>query len=679
MRIQRRVLVALASAGVLAVGLVPALGTSSEGAAAFNVNHLNNIQRRLVSGELLAELGGHQVSPNVVPGGNDDNGPGADGAANTLPSSIGPATGHNGLPANYAPTGTGSCSEHLGNNVKVNQNCLNVSDADLQGRGQANNESFISQDPFNANHIVASDNDYVRGDGTCGTSYSLDRGRTWNNSTTPDNFTRGPGTTPREYWQAGGDTSVAWDTRGNAYLSCQLFNRGTVASPNPDQSSAFVIYRSTANDGASWNFPGRYTTAFFDPAGTSGVLEDKALMTVDDSLSSPFRDRIYVTWTEFAANGTAYIYEVHSSDYGQTFSPRVLVSTDSALCPTTFGVATPLGRCNENQFSQPFTGPDGALYVVWNNFNNAVTGSDNRNQVLLAKSTDGGASFSAPVKVSDYYDLPDCDTYQGAGADPGRACVPEKGSSTKSVFRATNYASGAVNPTNPNQVVVTFGSYINRDSNESNGCVPAGFAADGDNLYTGVKTGGCNNDILLSVSNNGGTSFTGTTTDPRSETKVTQQRAQTTTDQFWQWAAFSSRGTLAVDYYDRQYGKDETTGASDFSLSGSRDLTRFGTERVTTSSMPAPTEFEGPNGGQFYGDYTGLTVTNEQAHPVWSDTRSIDVFLCPGTATGPGNPPQLCSATEPNGQVANDQEMFTASVPIPTSYGGSWQHSHLRR
>ena len=54
-------------------------------------------------------------------------------------------------------------------------------------------------------------------------------------------------------------------------------------------------------------------------------------------------------------------------------------------------------------------------------------GNDNRNQVLLARSTNGGQSFSAPVKVADYYDLPDCDTYQGAGADPVRACVPEKG------------------------------------------------------------------------------------------------------------------------------------------------------------------------------------------------------------------------------------------------------------
>jgi len=121
-----------------------------------------------------------------------------------------------------------------------------------------------------------------------------------------------------------------------------------------------------------------------------------------------------------------------------------------------------------------------------------------------------------------------------------------------------------------------------------------------------------------------------------------------------------------VDYYDRQYGSDETTGFSDFSLSGSRDLTRFGTARVTSSSMPPPTQFGGTKGGQFWGDYTGLTVTSEKAHPVWSDTRAVDVFVCPGSATGPGNPPRLCTAIEPNGLQANDQEMFTDSLNIPT-------------
>ena len=66
-------------------------------------------------------------------------------------------------------------------------------------------------------------------------------------------FTRGAtfGDVARQYWQAGGDTSLAWDTRGNAYLSCQMFMRGTAASPNADQSSAFYVFRSTGTDGAS--------------------------------------------------------------------------------------------------------------------------------------------------------------------------------------------------------------------------------------------------------------------------------------------------------------------------------------------------------------------------------------------------------------------------------------------
>ena len=663
---QKRRLVWIVAAAAILVGgvLTNVTASNSAGAAPLDYKHLNKIQKRILSGTLSYALAGGTASPNTVPGGNDDEGDGPDGLPDTPPTGYATA-GSAALAGSYVPTHGAACTLARGTNVKVNQNCLNVTDSDLQGRGQANNETSIAQDPLHPSRLIASDNDYVRGDGNCGTSYSTDRGSTWTDSTVPDVFTRGSAGNARQYWQAGGDTSVAWDTRGNAYLSCQVFNRGTAASADPDESSGFLVLRSTGNFGASWNFPGRYTTVTFDPAGTSGVLQDKALLTVDNNVSSPYRDRIYVTWTEFAADGSGYIYEVHSSDYGQTFSPRVLVSRTSPLCVTTFGAGTPHGKCNENQDSDPFVGADGALYVAYDNFNNAVSGRDNRNQVLLDKSTDGGASFAHPVKVSDYYDLPDCATYQGD--DAGRACVPEKGSSTKSVFRATNYPSGTVNPTNPKQVVVTFGSYINSHSDQANGCAPAGFSATGNNLYTGVKTpGACNNDILVSSSTNAGGRFTGTSTDPRQQTSITPGAGQAKTDQFWQWSAFTQKGRLAVSYYDRQYGRDEFNGSSDISLSGSTDLTHFGTARVTSSSMPAPTQFFGTNGGLFYGDYTGLTAVTD-AYPAWMDTRSKDVFICPGTATGPGSPPALCSAVEPNGQVANDQDIYTARTAVPSS------------
>ncbi|MDQ6659996.1 MAG: glycoside hydrolase [Chloroflexota bacterium] len=590
---------------------------------------------------------------------------------------------------NYSPdTGDDQCAVNLGSNTKVNQNCLNLSDADLQGRAQANNETSIAVDPNNPNNLVASANDYRRGDGNCYGAYTLDAGSHWNDSTVPMSFTRGTAFgTARQYWQAGGDTSVAWDTKGNVYFDCQVFQRGFPTTPNPDTSSAVYVFRSTHNKGASWNFPGRPVVEFANLTGSptaSVILEDKPLMTVDNHKGSPYQDRVYVTYTEFALDGTAYIYESYSKDYGETFSPRVLVSKNSPLCKNNFGITNPNGNCNANQFSQPFTGPDGNLYVVYANFNNAVgkpagdggnggnanvkspaaNPNENYNQMLLSKSTDGGRTFSAPVLAGRYYDLPDCATYQN-GQDAGRACVPEKGKNTNSVFRATNYPSGAVNPNNAKQVVVTFGSYINTHSNESNGCAPAGFSTLGLNLYTGVKTpGACNNDILVSVFGNAGTSFTGTTTDPRKLPSANPNSGAT--DQWWQWTSFSNSGKLAISYYDRKYGNDEFSGNMDVSLSGSEgSFTGFNTVRVTSSSMPLPTQFPDVQGNSvFFGDYTGLTVANNTAYPVWMDTRSKDLVLCPGTGVT-GVPPQVCRFSEPSGIQANDQDIFVAGVALP--------------
>ncbi|MDI2130140.1 sialidase family protein [Yinghuangia seranimata] len=635
-----RAAIAAGAATAAVAASLTVLGGGSAQAQPFTYKSLNPVQQRHLSGLATSILNG-----------DDDAGK----ARAAAPFAAGNAA------EPYRPSGNG-CSSRLADNVKVNQNCLNVSDSDLQGRGQAQNETWTAVDPNDPRHLIASYNDYRRGDGTCGVSYSLDGGRTWADSTTPNGFTRGGGFggNAREYWQSGGDTSVAYDSKGNAYLSCQMFNRGGATSGNPDASSAFYIYRSTGTAGASWNFTGHPVAEIPDLPGTGGALLDKQLMAVDNNARSRFADRVYVSWTTFAADGTGYIYEAYSADYGQTFSAPVLVSRDSAACTNTFGLPTPQGKCNENQDSQPFVGADGMLYVVYNNFNNTVTGNDNRNQVMLARSTDGGATFSDPVKVGDYYDLPDCLTYQGA--DAGRACLPEKGTSTNSIFRAGNAPAAAADPRDPSRVVVTYGSYVNRNSNEANGCTPAGFSATtGINLYDGVKNGGCNNDIVMSVSTDGGRSFAGTNTDVRRLPSV-GAGGQGRSDQFWQGAAFTPRGTLVVSYYDRQYGDDATTGYSDITVSAAsgRDLTRFSDTRATSSSMPPPTQFS----GTFYGDYAGLAVTNDTAYPVWSDTRTVDRFLCPGTGT-PGNPPKVCTGSAPNAPVANDEEIFTNGVDIP--------------
>jgi hypothetical protein len=620
-------------------------------ASAFSYQKLTTLQKRLLSGFADFELNPANATQS---GATSSMQAGPQANATNKSSSTGPTA--------YNP-GFNGCAEFNGNNVKVNQNCVNLSDPSLQGRSQSQNETAIALNPNNPKNIVTAYNDYRRGDGTCGVSYSLDGGLTWEDSTTPNGFTSGAtfGGVARQYWQAGGDPSVAWDSQGNAYLDCQVFMRGPGTTNNPDASSAIYLFRSTQNNGASFNFTARPVVEDYDTEGAT--LLDKPYMTVDNHTGSPYQDRVYVTWTLFAADGTGYIYGAYSNDYGESFSAPVLVSGDSSLCSNTYGLPTPNGKCNENQFSDPFTGPDGALYVAYANFNNSLANaSDNHNQILLVKSTDGGATFGSPVKVGDYFDLPDCYTYQ-AGQDAGRACVPEKGSSTNSIFRATNLPAGAANPTNANQVVVSFGSYINSDSKEP-ACTPAGFSPFGLNLYNGVKTiGGCKNAILLSVSKDGGATFTGTSTDPRMLLNLTRQNNQKKSDQFWQWIAFTPSGKLAVSYYDRQYGDDETTGFSDISLTSSSNLSKFSTQRVTNVSNPPPTQFS----GLFIGDYSGLDARDfgkvSIAYPFWSDTRNNELFLCAGTGV-PGVPPQVCNAVAPNGVVANDQDVFAAPVII---------------
>ena len=298
--------------------------------------------------------------------------------------------------------------------------------------------------------------------------------------------------------------------------------------------------------------------------------------------------------------------------------------------------------------------------MVWANASatDFASPADNLSQVLLAKSTDGGDTFSAPVKVADYYELPDCVTYQGMSA--AVACVPEKGATSRSFFRAANYPSAAVDPKNPRQIVVTFGSYVNGHSNARDGCVPRGFNQDTLlPLYDGVKApGACNNDILASVSRDAGATFTGGAADVRTLPSVRPGDPQS--DQFWQWAAFDPSGRLAVSYYDRAYGDDETTGFSDVSLSGSRDARSFAVTRVTTGSMPPPTQL----GGGFFGDYTALTA-DRRAHPVWMDTRDAALFVCRDADGILTLPPAVCTQSADNADVANDQNIYTRSLAIP--------------
>jgi hypothetical protein len=550
------------------------------------------------------------------------------GATNVL-AAVDRASSQQASTSPLAPSpNTMGCSDSSKGNVRANQECTNVSRVDLLGRGQSQNETVAAVNPVDPDNVLIGQNDYRNGDGSCGFDYSLDGGRRFGDGLLPESFTAPGFTAPRHYWDASGDPVVAFDASGVAYYACLQFNRGAT-SDTPSAASGLFVYRST-DGGASWTFPGDPVTVVQGTEEEDIGLEDKEWMTVDQSPDSPFQDRVYVVWSRYNfAFSSATIMESHSSDHGVTWSePQAISGFDPELCPINFSGAEP-GTCDASSFSQVFTSPNGTAHVVFQNVNNCAgaigapcTGDpgDNHNQMLLVSSTDGGETWGGPVKVADFFDLPDCFTY--TGQDFGRACVPTAPLSGTSIFRATNYPSAAA--VDDDTIVVDFGSYINAHSNPTLGnCTPQGYSPNsGLNVYDGVgESNGCNNDILRSVSTDGGATFTGTATPPEELEVVSVEARGTLTDQWWQWSAENPNSDQVLTaYYDRRFGSCQADGCMDISMR----LSNGSVVRVTGASMPPSNEFPAANGfSTFLGDYMGLAVgTDGVAHPVWMDTRN---------------------------------------------------------
>src|SRR6185437_12289963 len=226
------------------------------------------------------------------------------------------------------------------------------------------NETAIAVDPNNALRVVAGANDYVTrtwsctiagtpcsalGDGYSGTYFSNDGGQHWCCvSTDPAHLgTQIPGVERLTggIYDAGGDPAVAFDSRGNVYYSGLGFDR---TSP----PSTVAVNRGTfdSTGALTWGPP-----TFINPTAAPSTLNDKPWIAVDANVSSPFRDRVYVTWTRFIfnAHSGAYVQSpisfVYSTDGGKTFSSPKLIS----------------GNVLYGQGSHPAVGPDGTLYVFW--------------------------------------------------------------------------------------------------------------------------------------------------------------------------------------------------------------------------------------------------------------------------------------------------------------------------
>ncbi len=407
---------------------------------------------------------------------------------------------------------------------------MDTPDVLILGGSTTQSENSVFVNPID-NQISLNSNNSQTGASFSGTSalFTFDGGLTWTGGSASAGGSNS------------GDPAVAIDLNGTSYIG-HIANGGGqgVAISN--------------NNGATWS-----TSVI--ASGATGFL-DKNHLWVDNGTSSPFQGNLYSAWTNFGGANYGEIEVSRSTDNGVTWSAPVTVSAA-------------IGAGSHNQGVNIQTGPNGDVYAVWAIYDSWPS---RENAIGFARSTDGGATFGAAVRIHN--------NIQGVRWQPGFPIANPHGKNMRSNSfpgMATDISTGA----NSGTIYVVW----------SNVGVP------------GVNTGTDVSIYMMSSTDNGVTWST--------PSKVNQDPIGNV--QYFPWIASDPvNGNLSVIFYD-----DRNVAATDAEawVANSTDGgTSWSDNRVSDVSFtPAP--IPGLAGG-YMGDYLGISARDGQVYPVWSDNRS---------------------------------------------------------
>ncbi len=219
---------------------------------------------------------------------------------------------------------------------------------------------------------------------------------------------------------AGGGFSYAAGAR--AYYATLASYKDNVGPYPANKAPEFLAISFSDDNGITWSDPVIATPNH--PVN----FNDKEWIAADDNPDSPYFGRLYMSWTQFrsntfSGNGNEPINAVYSADGGRTFS-----------APRQLSPAGNNGTGNGRQGSYVVTGPDGSVYVAFEQGSNQV----------VAISRDGGVSYGRPATIGPVTDI--ADPIPGANfrtnSFPTIAADPRQDSSTLYASWATNTASG---------------------------------------------------------------------------------------------------------------------------------------------------------------------------------------------------------------------------------------------
>ena len=460
------------------------------------------------------------------------------------------------------------------------------------------NEPTIAVNPLDANLLIAGSNDEqrqppcgpgpVRGPdvpandcsffpnvGTSGIYTSSDGGATWTNRGLLDD---------QPTWQSAalvsdGDPVIVFGPRPDASTSSGFsYTNGarafyaTLASYKnnsgpypPNKAPEYLAVSYSDDNGLSWSAPVLATTK-----NNPNDFNDKESLWVDDLPGSPYFGRVYVSYTEFRSPTccpSEPVMVTVSADGGRSFSaPKQLSQSGNN------------GTGNGRQGSAVRSGPDGSVYVAW----------EQGGAQVLAISRNGGGSWSRPIAIGPVADI----------ADP----IPG------SNFRTDSFPSIAADPRSGSTTLYT--SWVNRTPG-------GGRVVVATSVNRGASWGPL---VTVSTPTEGYAFFQGLDVAPNGRVDVGYQAQVAISPSTY------GTGNAAIDSY---YVSKPVAGAWSVPV------------KVSSVSSDPAASAQNNLARQFYGDYNTLVSSGTRAWFIYTDSRNgvgcpaVDAYqhAIEGTAT----------------------------------------------
>jgi hypothetical protein len=265
--------------------------------------------------------------------------------------------------------------------------------------------------PVRGATAARNDCSFFPGVGTDGVYTSSDGGGTWTNRGLLPGFSDNGGSLVSD-----GDPELVYGPKPDGQGGFSFTNGARVyyaglASTAPgfeqgNQAPEFLTVSRSDDNGVSWSDP----VLAVDGSGFN--FNDHPEIAVDRNPSSPFFGRVYLAWTDFRSiPSTSEPAEVsYSTDGGNTWTK-----------PNQLSAAFNNGAKGGRQDAYVATGPDGTVYVF----------EDQGSQMVFWKSADGGATWSHGQAIASYTNISDPipganfrdATYPSAAIDQGNGTV----------------------------------------------------------------------------------------------------------------------------------------------------------------------------------------------------------------------------------------------------------------